>query len=173
MNIMHNQFPFCHFNHGKSLVIVPQASDISSPRYILRTCPPTHICGATREFDLAVRDLEAPESIVGGPLSDWSWFKASLPSMQPRRPEPSAALHSPAAFLSSSLPSISLVESMLGYPSGTYISPLTSLASSAAHPEWLDTDDVDILLRQKSLSAAIDEALQQKLVIVCSLYSCP
>ena len=46
--------------------------------FVLRTCPPSYICQVTKEFDSAMR--EALETIFGGPLSEWSWLKASLPS---------------------------------------------------------------------------------------------
>ena len=55
-------------------------SCLSLPKlsFTLRTCPPRHICQASSEFDQAVR--ECLENIVGGPISQWSWLKASLTS---------------------------------------------------------------------------------------------
>ena len=47
--------------------------------FILRTCPISHIRHAAEEFDNAVRD--ALETTMGGPMSDWSWLKASLPGV--------------------------------------------------------------------------------------------
>ena len=65
--------------------------------YLLCTCPPTHISKATMDFDVAMR--EALESILGGPLSGWSWLKASLPSSRGGVNLRSVSLHAPAAFL--------------------------------------------------------------------------
>ncbi len=39
-----------------------------------------------------------------------------------------------------------------------------SLSSSSSHPEWLNLDDIDIPLRQRHLSCAIDEAMYQNLL---------
>ena len=60
---------------------------------------------------------ETLEAIVGGPISDWSWRKASLPSSLGGVNLRSASLHAPAAFVASSAQSQDLVESMLGLPS--------------------------------------------------------
>ena len=46
--------------------------------YLLRSCPPTHIHQAVVDFDAVM--WEALETILGGPLDEWSWMKASLPS---------------------------------------------------------------------------------------------
>ena len=45
---------------------------------VLRTCPPTAIQQATLAFDSLIR--ETLSDLAGGPLSDWAWKKASLPS---------------------------------------------------------------------------------------------
>ena len=84
--------------------------------YILRTCPPSNIYHATLGFDAAIR--EALESILGGPLSDWSWTKASLPSSRGGINLRGASLHAPAAFLASDRSSRALVEHMLEYELG-------------------------------------------------------
>ena len=67
----------------------------------LRTCPPSHIVGATRDFDMAIR--EAFEGILGlgGPCPEWSWLKASLPSSRGGINLRPAAVHAPAAFIAS------------------------------------------------------------------------
>ncbi len=39
-----------------------------------------------------------------------------------------------------------------------------SLSSSSSYPEWLNLDDIDIPLRQRHLSCAIDEAMYQNLL---------
>ena len=55
-------------------------SCLSLPKffYILRTTPLSYIEQAARDFDVAVR--ETLEAIVGIPITEWSWLKASLPS---------------------------------------------------------------------------------------------
>ena len=63
---------------------------LSKFSYLLCTCPPTHISKATVDFDVAMR--EALESILGGPLSGWSWLKASLPMSVAVGESPSGAL---------------------------------------------------------------------------------
>ncbi len=46
--------------------------------FALRTCPPGHVQEATTNFDNAMRDTLT--DLAGGPLSERSWLKASLPS---------------------------------------------------------------------------------------------
>ena len=95
--------------------------------YILRTSPPSYIEQAARDFDVAVR--ETLEVILGCPLSEWSWLKASLPSSGGGINLRSASLHAPAAFLASSC-SQELVGKMLGcLPSRSPTSGLPSLPS--------------------------------------------
>ena len=55
-------------------------SCLSLPKFnfSLRTCPPTDIQQATLAFDSLIR--ETLSDLAGGPLSDWAWRKASLPS---------------------------------------------------------------------------------------------
>ena len=80
--------------------------------YLIRTCPHTYISRATRDFDVAMK--ETLESILGGPLSEWCWLKASLPSSRGGINLQSASLHAPATFLVSSSHSQMLVGNMLG-----------------------------------------------------------
>ena len=94
--------------------------------YVSRTCPPSHINGAAKEFDWVMR--EALQSIIGGPLSEWSWLKASLPSSRGGINLRSASLHAPAAFLASSCVSQTLVGKMLGHDPGPSPTPA---------PTWL------------------------------------
>ena len=105
--------------------------------YTIRTCPSTHISQATKDFDMAMR--EALESILGGPLSEWSWLKASLPSSCGGVNLRSASLHAPTAFLASSSCSQSLVREMLGCepgPSPHTSSTVAALSSAASRPDW-------------------------------------
>ena len=64
--------------------------------YILRTSPPSYIEQATRDFDVAVR--ETLEVILGGPLSEWSGPKASLPSSRGGTNLRSASLQCPGSL---------------------------------------------------------------------------
>ncbi len=127
--------------------------------YVLRTCPPDHITHATRQFNSIMR--EALESIVSSPITDWSWQKASLPSNRGGLNLRSAA---PAAFISSAASTKTLVERILNRPTNldAYLEKAVSAPSS--HPEWLNLDDIDISLRQRHLSCAIDEAMYQNLL---------
>ena len=112
---------------------------------------------------------------MGGPLSDWSWLKASLPSSQGGFNLRSASLLAPAAFLASSSGSQPLVEQILGHPPGPpphIRSALSTLASAAVHPDWQSLDDIDVPLRQHSLSLSIDDASFQHLHL-CTFHPLP
>ena len=133
--------------------------------YLLRTVPPDFIGQAAKDFDVIMR--KALESIVGGPMSEWSWLKASLPSSRGGVNLRSASLHAPAAFLASSSHSQVLVGKMLGHPPGRFIhtsSAVTALSITASRPDWKSLEDIDIPLRQHSLSLAIDEVLHKRLL---------
>ena len=64
--------------------------------FALRTCPPNFITRSTASFDDVMR--EALANIAGGPLSDWSWQKATLPSSLGGLKLRLANLHAPAAW---------------------------------------------------------------------------
>ena len=122
--------------------------------FVLRACPPSHVSRTAKDFDIVIR--QSLERIVGGPLSDWSWLKASLPSSRGRLR--SASLHAPAAFLASSLCSQSLVERIIGHPLDTsphISSTVTALATAANCPDWQSLGDIDAPLQQHHLSLAI------------------
>ena len=100
-------------------------------------------------------------------MSDWSWLKASLPSSRGGLNLRSAYLHTPAIYITSSSSSKQLVESMLRLPpasSSHVCSAVATLVVVAAKLEWTDLDNVDIPLRQRQLSHAIDEAVHQRLL---------
>ncbi len=104
---------------------------------------------------------------MSSPITDWSWQKASLPSNRGGLNLRSAVLHAPAAFISSAASTKTLVERILNRPTNldTYLEKAVSaLSSSSSHPEWLNLDDIDIPLRQRHLSCAIDEAMYQNLL---------
>ena len=147
----------------RSCLALPKVS------FVLRTCPLSHICDAVQEFDQSIRN--ALETISGGPMSDWSWLKASLPSSYGGLGLRSAHLHAPAIYITSSSSSKQLVESMLGLtpaPSSHVCSAVAALAVAAAKPEWTNLDNVDVPLRQRQLSHAIDEAVHQRLLSTAS-----
>ena len=80
--------------------------------YALHTHPLHYITEATRDFDALIR--ESLETIVRGPISEWSWLKASLPSTLGGINLGSTSLHAPAANVASSLSSDTLVSDLLG-----------------------------------------------------------
>ena len=133
--------------------------------YILRTCPPSHITQAASDFDVAMR--ETLEAILGGPTSEWSWLKASLPSSRGGVNLRSAVKHAPAAFIASSVQSRGWVEKILDQPPDLpphLDSAVGALAMTTLHHDWQHLDDIDVPLRQHHLSLAIDESIYQQLL---------
>ena len=132
------------------------------PRFLsyFTPAPPSYICLSAVEFDHTMRC--ALEAILGGPMSDWSWLKASLPSSRGGLGLRSASVHALVAFLASLSQSLQPMESIiLGQPLGPFsqtTSTLASLAVTAARPEWSGLDAIDVPLHQCPLSRAIDEA---------------
>ena len=136
-------------------------SCLSLPKFIfaLRTCPPNFITRSTASFDEVMR--EALADIAGGPLTDWSWQKATLPSSLGGLNLRLANQHAPAAYVSSVSECGSLAAMILGFPlppPPLLSDAISSLANGAAKPEWLTLDDIDVPLHQRHLSHAIDEA---------------
>ena len=74
---------------------------LSLPKFnfILRSYPPSHIRNAASVFDGLMR--ESLSDLVGAPLSDWAWLKASLPSSLGGLNMRSATLHAPSTYVSS------------------------------------------------------------------------
>jgi len=132
--------------------------------YALRTCPPSFVHQALLTFDNLMRD--ALSDLVGAPLSDRSWHKASLPSSLGGLGIRRAILHAFAAYLSSHLQSQSLVSDILGHipPADHLQSVVASLAAVAEKPEWCSVEDIDLPIRQRFLSRAIDEACHSSLL---------
>lgn len=142
-------------------------SCLSLPKfaYSLRTCAPSLTSAPAAAFDTAVR--ECLESIVGGPVSEWSWLKASLPSSRGGVNLRSAELHAPAAFVASSCASQGLVGQILDLPRGTpprLLSAVSDLSVAADRPDWQQLEDIDVPIRQNHLSFAIDEAVHHRLL---------
>ena len=133
--------------------------------FVLRACPPSHTRNTAEEFDSTIQ--EALEGILGGPMSDWSWYKASLPCSRGGLGLRSAVLHAPAAFLDFSLSTKSLVGRILRQP--PVISPHSSsavaaLAVAANRSDWECLGDIDVPIWQRALSNAIDEASHNHLI---------
>ena len=127
--------------------------------YLLRTCPPALFQQSLGSFDHIMRD--ALSDLAGGPLSDWSWAKASLPSSLGGLNVRQALLHAPAAYISSFLQSRPLISRILGHSANPPVhlsDSITSLSQASARPDWVSIQDIDVPHSQHSLSRAIDEA---------------
>ena len=97
--------------------------------------------------------------LAGGPVSDWSWLKASLPSSFGGLNLRSAQLHAPAAFVSSMDQSSPLVARILGFspsPSDHLSKAVLALSRAAARPDWVAVEEIDVPLHQRALSKEID-----------------
>ena len=145
--------------HDSQIELALQRSCLSLPKisFALRTCPPDFIYPALTAFDNLMR--ETLSHIVGSPLSNWSWSKASLPSSLGGINLRSATLHSPATYISSLHHSCPLVSEILGFhpsPPAFLRQAIHDLGSSLGQPEWSDLSEIEPPLRQRSLSRAID-----------------
>ena len=134
-------------------------SCLSLPKFnfALRTCPPSAIQFSTAAFDYLMRD--SLSDLAGGPVSDWSWLKASLPSSFGGLNLRSAQLHAPAAFVSSMVQSSPLVARILGFspsPSDHLSKAVLALSRAAARPDWVAVEEIDVPLHQRALSKEID-----------------
>ena len=135
-------------------------SCLSLPKiaFTLRSCAPNLIHPALAAFDNIMRDSLA--DLCGGPISDWSWLKASLPVSLGGLNLRQALLHAPAAFIGSLALSDPLVAQILRHPPpvpASLPSCLATLAGAAGHPGWVSLQDIDVPLRQHSLSYQIDQ----------------
>ena len=133
--------------------------------FSLRSCLPNHIKQGILQWDDTMR--EALSDLAGGPLSDWGWQKASLPSCRGGLNIRRATLHAPATYISSIAQSQVLVDKILGrvyQPSSHLASSISSLAEAAERPEWVSLGEIDTPLRQCPLSYCIDEAVYQLLL---------
>ena len=112
---------------------------------------PAHCC----------RDWQChPLTIIGSPVSHWSWLKASLPCSRGGLNLCSAVRHSTATLLASISDSKPLVHQILGCPraSSPHISSAVScLATESAHLDWQRLDDIDVILQQNCLSHVVDD----------------
>ena len=110
--------------------------------------------------------LEAISDLAGGPLPNWAWLKASLPSSLGGLGIRRASLHAPAAYIGSLNQSRLLVARICGRVPGTsiHLAPaLVSLAESVGREDWSSIEEVDVPLCQRHLSKAIDQAVSADL----------
>ena len=139
---------------------------LSKFNFSLRTCPPTVIQQATLAFDSLIR--ETLSDLAGGPLSDWAWKKASLPSSLGGLNLRSTSLHAPAAFIGSLTQSCSLITRIISQsnvsPSPHLAGAVSDLAHAAKRPDWSSVEEIDVPLCQCSLSRIIDEATYSSLL---------
>ena len=127
--------------------------------YVLRTSPPALIREALGSFDRIMQD--ALSDLAGGPLPDWSWAKASLPSSLGGLNLRQASLHAPVAYIASFLQCRPLISSIVGHtamPPVHLLGAIRSLALASARPDWSSMQGIDVPRSQHSLSRAIDEA---------------
>ena len=117
--------------------------------FSLHTCPPGHIQEATAAFDNVMR--EALSDLAGGPLPEWAWLKACLPSSLGGQNIRRASLHAPAAYISSLVQSEEMASKILGHAleaplgMGNFISVLAEVAE---RPNWVSLEEIDDPLRQ-------------------------
>ena len=111
---------------------------------------------ALGSFDSVMRD--ALSDLAGGPLPDWSWLKASLPSSLGGLNILQASLHAPAAYTSSFLQCRSLISQILGHTAKPPVQLTEVIGSLARAADWVSTQDIDVPPTQHCLSRAIDEA---------------
>ena len=82
---------------------------------------------------------ESLSDLVGAPLSDWAWLKASLPSSLGGLNMRSATLHTPSAYVSSLDQSQLLMTEILDRhpaPSRHLAEAVPDLAQAAESPDW-------------------------------------
>ena len=116
--------------------------------FSLRTCPPGHIQEATVAFDDVMR--EALSDLAGGPLPEWAWLKASLPSSL-------GGLNIRRALVQSEEMASKILGHALEAPLAMGNS-ISMLAEVAERPDWVSLEEIDVPLRQRPLSHSIDEA---------------
>ena len=133
--------------------------------FSLRTCPPSHIIQATAAFDDTMHD--ALSELVGSPLTEWAWLKASLPSTRGGLNLRRASLHAPTAYVGSRVQTSALVAEIRGgapVPLEDLTGSITALADAADRLDWSCLEEIDVPLRQGPLSHAVDEATFNRLL---------
>ena len=143
----------------RSCLALPKVS------FSLRTCPPNHIIQATAAFDDAMHD--ALSELVGSPLTEWAWLKASLPSSRGGLNLRRASLHAPTAYVGSQAQTSALVTEIHGgvpVPLDDLSGSIVALADAADRPDWSCLEEIDVPQRQGPLSHAVDEAAFNRLL---------
>lgn len=145
--------PTLHMMEDSQAEIALLHSCLALPKLacILRTCPPHYITQATKDFNATIRG--SLESIVGSPITEWSWLKASLPSNLGGINLRSASLHAPVAYITSPHTPETLVSAILGesVDCRTHLGPmLVALSNNASQPDWTDFEDIDVPIMSMS-----------------------
>ena len=128
--------------------------------FALWTCTPQLIKPALVDFDETLRN--ALSDIVGGPVPEWYWLKASLPCSLVGLGLRQTLLHAPAAYIGSLEQCKPLNSAMLGYPPARPCNIpecVSAVAESAGRPNWLSPGDVDVPIAQHALSRSLELAL--------------
>ena len=104
---------------------------------------------------------DALSDLVGGPLSEWAWLKASLPSSRPGLGIRSASLHAHGSYISSLDQSRALIAKIMRQdprPPPHLPVALDALSDAAARPDWSSLAEVDVPFSQRPLSYCVDYA---------------
>ena len=127
--------------------------------FSLRTCPPMYIQQACSNFDNLMRDTLS--DIVGCPIPDWQWLKASLPSSLGGLNLRRASLHASAAFIGSLVLTEDLSDQVLDPDTSPCLhlsDTINLLALAANQPTWTSLQTIDVPCQTRSLSRSIDKA---------------
>ena len=146
----------------KSCLVFPKIS------FYLRACPPSYIRDATTSFDSVI--FESLSDLVGGPLPDWSWTKAYLPTSLGGLSIHRASLHYPATYIVSVTSSQLLVSEILGYypnHSSQLTEAFCEFSFSSRNPDWPSPDAIHLnLLPWMCLSSSLSRNLPRELLHV-------
>ena len=139
--------------HDSQMETILLHSCLSLPKiaFALRTCAPQ------TSFDphWKLSTTRLGRLYLTRPLPDWSWLKASLPSSLGGLNLRRAALHAPAAYISSLHRSEPLISDILGHsPSPPALLPscVRALGMAASMPDWSSLQNIDVPVRQRTYS---------------------
>ena len=124
--------------------------------FSIRTCPPALIQEALGSFDDLIR--ETLTEIAGGPLPEWTWRKASLPIHFGGLGLRNASTTAPAAYIGSTSEAKASIEVLCGLSTQPphLDHALKELSKEANRPDWASIEDIDVPLRQQTLSRSCD-----------------
>ena len=142
------------FNNIKNNIIIIIIIIIIS--FSIRTCPPALIQEALGSFDDLIR--ETLTEIAGGPLPEWTWRKASLPIHFGGLGLRNASTTAPAAYIGSTSEAKASIEALCGLSTQPphLDHALKELSKEANRPDWSSIEDIDVPLRQQTLSRSCD-----------------